>query len=240
MQNKRYSKLIILGLCSLPACNVLAETHPNIQAFIPKGWTLFQKVEGDLNKDGQKDIAMIIEEKNPKNIVKNDALGSEELDLNPRKLLILFKDQQSYRLVGSNDTIPSANDADAPCLADPLAEFDPLEIKNGVLQVAFHYWYSCGSWYVNNNTYSFRYENTPQPNKASFKLIGFDSTDFHRASGDSSTYSVNFLTGKTKSTSGANEFAEQKQKIKTTWSKLKQRYDLSLSQINFKENNDFE
>ena len=230
--------------CLLAACllaNTLinaawakAETKAGYQAFIPHNWKLLEKVQGDLNGDGQADLALIIEETSPENIVKNDSLGSPELNLNPRKLLVLFKNPQAYQLAASNDFLPSEGDAESPCLADPLAEGEALAIKNGLLKIGLHYWLSCGSWYVTNHLYTFRYQDQ------SFKLIGYDSNDFHRASGDITERSINFLTGKVKSTSGKNEFAESRQPVKTEWTKLKNKYSLNLEQVKFNEHYEFE
>ena len=184
--------------------------------------------------DGQADLALIIENTSPENIVKNDSLGSPELNLNPRRLLVLLKKPQAYQLAASNDFLPSEGDAESPCLAAPLAEGEALAIKNGLLKIGLHYWLSCGSWYVTNHLYTFRYQDQ------SFKLIGYDSNDFHRASGDITERSINFLTGKVKSTSGKNEFAESQQPVKTQWAKLKNKYLLKLEQVKFNEHYEFE
>lgn len=230
--------------CLLAACllaNTListawakAETKAGYPSFIPHNWKLLEKAQGDLNGDGQADLALIIEEANPENIVKNDSLGSPELNLNPRRLLVLLKKPQAYQLAASNDFLPAEGDAESPCLADPLAEGEALAIKNGLLKIGLHYWLSCGSWYVSNHLYTFRYQDQ------SFKLIGYDSNDFHRASGDITERSINFLTGKVKSTSGKNEFAESQQPVKTQWAKLKNKYLLKLEQVKFNEHYEFE
>ena len=230
--------------CLLAACllaNTListawakAETKAKYQSFIPHNWKLMEKVQGDLNGDGQADLALIIEKANPENIVKNDSLGSPELNLNPRKLLVLLKKPQAYQLAASNDFLPAEGDTESPCLADPLAEGEALAIKNGLLKIGLHYWLSCGSWYVSNHLYTFRYQDQ------SFKLIGYDSNDFHRASGDITERSINLLTGKVKSTSGKNKFAEGHQPIKTQWTKLKNKYPLKLEQVKFNEHYEFE
>ncbi len=99
-------------------------------------------------------------------------------------------------------TLPTEGDIESPCLADPLGETEALSIQKGVLKIHLHYWLSCGSWYVTNHTYTFRYQDR------AFKLIGYDVDDFHRASGDITARSINFMTGKVKSTTGENEFAE--------------------------------
>ena len=62
-----------------------------LETYIPKGWKILGKAEGDLNGDQQPDLALIIENTDPKNIMVNGNLDGTELNLNHRKLLILFK-----------------------------------------------------------------------------------------------------------------------------------------------------
>lgn len=225
--------LLIFTLIALPHI-ASANTQANYQSFVPKNWKVIFKAQGDLNGDHQTDLALIIENTNPKNIHQNDSLGNSELNLNPRKLLVLFKNKQGFQLTSSNSFLPTEGDADSPCLEDPLAESDQISIKNGVLSIGFHYWLSCGSWYVTNKTYKFRYQNQ------SFKLIGYDSDDFHRATGETTTQSINFQTGKIKNTSGGNAFEESNQFEKVSWSKLKNNYSLKLEQVKFNDHYEFE
>ncbi len=226
--------MLILTSSFLPHLAVANTQATTYQSFIPKNWKVLEKVQGDLNHDQQADLALIIEDTDPKNIIRNESLGSAELNINKRKLLILFKNNQDYRLVATNLYLPTEGDIESPCLADPIGENDPLEIQNGLLKVNLHYWLSCGSWYVTNHSYTFRYQNQ------AFKLIGYDNNDFHRASGEITAQSINFLTGKIKNTSGKNEFSEQSQPIEIKWSKLKQHYSFTLEQVKFNEHYEFE
>lgn len=211
-----------------------AEIKSNDQAFIPKNWKTIKKVQGDLNADGLADLALIIEDTDPKNIIKNAGLGTIELNLNPRALLVLLKKPQAYELAASNRFLPTEGDAESPCLADPLTEGGTLDIKNGLLKIGLHYWLSCGSWYVTNHIYTFRYQDR------SFKLIGYDSNDFHRASGDTTETSINFLTGKVKNTSDRNEFEENYKPAKIQWAQLKNKYSLKLEHVQFNNDDAFE
>lgn len=206
----------------------------DVQSFIPAKWKILEKVQGDLNADGLTDLALIIESTDPKNIVANENLGSNQLNTNPRQLLVLLKKSKGYQLASSNSSLPTEGDVESPCLEDPMGEGETLSIQKGLLKISFHYWLSCGSWYVTNTSYTFRYQNQK------FKLIGFDSDDFHRASGDITERSINFLTGKVKKTSGANEFAESTLPEKVEWSKLKNKYSINLEQIKFNEHIEFE
>lgn len=204
-----------------------------IADFIPKGWKKIYHVSGDLNKDGLVDEALIIENTNPKNLIKNDGMGGDILNVNPRMLLVLFKEKgNSYKLVAQNIAfIHTENDAESTCLTDPLSETGAIDIKKGVLVVSFQYFMSCGSWSVTTVDYTFRFQ------KQKFKLIGFDSRDFHRASGEKSESSLNFSTRKMSITTGGNMFEDEKDKPKTKWKNFKLDRLLSLDEM---DENSFE
>ncbi|MFZ0331665.1 MAG: hypothetical protein WAL54_10760 [Acinetobacter bohemicus] len=215
-----------------------AETETTLktsyQSFVPKNWKILEQVQGDLNQDGQADIALIIEDTNPDHFVVNAGLGTNVLNINERKLLVLLKQANAYQLAASNSTLPTEGDVESPCLADPLGESEALSIQKGVLKIHLHYWLSCGSWYVTNHIYAFRYQDR------TFKLIGYDVNDFHRASGDITARSINFMTSKVKNTTGENEFTESTQPVKVQWSTLKHRYALKLEQVQFNKPHEFE
>jgi hypothetical protein len=200
----------------------------NSNDFLPAGWKIIDSAQGDLNKDSLPDQAFIIENTDRKNFVKNDGMGGDTLNVNPRILLVLFKEKttDNYRLVGQNNAfIPPPNDTLSPCLVDPLAETEGITIKNGVLGLHFQYWLSCGSWFTSNHDYLFRYQNKQ------FELIGFNSMEFHRASGEMSEYSINFSTKKLSHTEGGNMFEETITKPKTTWKKFTIPKPLSLENM---------
>lgn len=193
----------------------------DVKDFVPKGWKIFKQAEGDLNKDKKNDVVLIIEDTNSANIFKNESLGNPEINLNLRYLLILFKTEKGYELKEINKTfLPTEGSEDTPCLSDPLMD-GGIEIKNGAIVLALNYWLSCGSWYTSTNTYTFRYQ------KNEFELIGFDSQEFHRASGEMSSVSINFSTKKMSITSGGNMFGEDsdgneiKSEEKTEWKTFK-------------------
>lgn len=157
---------------------------------VPAGWSMDTAVQGDLTGDGMPDTAMVIRKIDPANITQNDRMGKDQLDTNPRRLLVYERTAKDYRLIGSSDyLIPSADDAETPCLADPIEE-GGLSIAKQVLSVQLNYWLSCGSYGVTINTFKFRRE------ARRFRLIGFDKIDFMRSSGQGTQYSVNFLTSR--------------------------------------------
>lgn len=184
--------------------------------FIPKGWKVIAHAEGDLNRDGISDAAIVIENTDPDNFRYHNGLGADTLNLNPRTLMVFFKERSGYRLVSQNNKgfVPTANDAKSPCLADPLLQDGDIGIKNGLLGIYFQYWLSCGSWLVNNATYKFRYQHR------AMELIGFEHTEYHRASGEVQNTSINYSTKKKSITTGDNMFDDKKGRPKTTWSSV--------------------
>ena len=184
------------------------EKAKNIDGFIPKGWKTILSAKGDLNNDKLEDVAIIIEKTDKANIVKNKNLGSEYLNLNPRILLVLFKQKNgSHILASKNDKgfIKSAGDKENPALMDTL---DNISIKNNILKIKFNYFLSAGSWSVTQNTYTFRFQNKK------FELIGFDNNSYMRNSGNQEEFSINFSTNKLKITTGGNMFDEKANKPK--------------------------
>ncbi len=186
-----------------------------IEDFIPAGWKTILHESGDLNNDGIDDHAIVIENTIPENIKLNDRLGQDTLNLNPRAIMVFFKEKNGYTLVEQNDNgfIPTENDEESTCLADPLMTEGGISIQKGVLTISFQYWLSCGSWSVNNADYKFRYQDREM------KLIGFDHSEFHRASGEQSSTSINLSTGRMEHITGENMFDDNTSKPKKTKSK---------------------
>lgn len=203
-------------------------TAKNASGFVPKGWKLLAKAFGDLNKDGKPDLALITEKTDKQNFIKNESLGADILNINPRRLIVAFAENNVYRLVVQNDGfIPSENIEEGPCLADPLFDMENygLIINRGLLFLSFKYWYSCGTWFVNSDKYTFRWQN----NK--FELIGFDTMEFHRANLDEIIYSINYSTGIIETTIGGNLSGEERHNPKTTRKKLKKKISYDLATI---------
>ncbi|MFC5871867.1 hypothetical protein [Chryseobacterium arachidis] len=196
-----------------------------IEDFVPKGWKVIYHTQGDLNKDQLDDQVVIIEDTNPKNFRKNENFGSDQLNLNPRIILVFFKNKnQGYTLVAKNNKgfIPTENSEMNPCLEDPLLETGGISIEKGLLKISFRYWLSCGSWFVNNADYTFRFQNNR------FELIGFEHSEFHRATGEESSTSINFSTRKKSETTGGSMSDDHPGNEKTVWSTIKPKkiYDL--------------
>ncbi|ASS40149.1 hypothetical protein [Fusobacterium sp. oral taxon 203] len=209
----------ILLLFLISSIYVFGENFPQkaktVNDFIPKGWKKILTTNGDLNKDKLEDIVIVIEKEDKKNIKKNDGFGPEELNLNPRILLVLFKQKDgTYILASKNDKgfIKSEGNDDNPALMDTL---DDIIIKNNVLKIVFNYFMSAGSWWTSTNVYIFRFQNNV------FELIGYESNAYMRNTGEEEGTSINFSTNKAKITTGGNIFEEKENNPKDEWRYLK-------------------
>ena len=102
-----------------------------VEDFVPKNWTTVAMAFGDLNGDKVQDCAVVIKGNATKFLNKNDGLGSDIFDTNPRILIVLFKNavEKRYEIAEQSNTfiiIP-----DSPTMTEP---FQSVKIKNGILQ----------------------------------------------------------------------------------------------------------
>ena len=209
----------ILSLFLISSIYVFGENFPQkaktVNDFIPKGWKEILTTNGDLNRDKLEDTVIVIEKEDKKNIKKNDGFGPEELNLNPRILLVLFKQKDgTYVLASKNDKgfIKSEGNDDNPALMDTL---DDIIIKNNVLKIVFNYFMSAGSWWTSTDIYIFRFQNNV------FELIGYESNAYMRNTGEEEGTSINFSTNKAKITTGGNIFEEKENNPKNEWRYVK-------------------
>lgn len=177
------------------------ELRRGIKDLIPDNTTLIIIEYGDLNKDGREDVVFVIETNEKENYIDNtDGLGPNILNINPRTIIIAFKTANGYEIKAKNKKLlPTENNPDNPCIADPLSE-GGIKIEKGVLKIRYHLWSSCGSWSTSNEEFIYRYQ------KNKFKLIGYSSSSFHRASGEMYEISINYSTKKKCTLSGGNMF----------------------------------
>lgn len=205
----RYIVAFIMSLCveiafgqdfAYPAIKGTGQT---INDFLPSGWMVLDSAYGDLNKDGIKDAAVIMQLKDSTRIVNN---LEDTVLTQPRILLLLFKNtaNNQFSLVEQSNSF--ILDHDNAVMDDP---YQGISIDKGVLKINFHLFYSMGSWYTTSSTYKFWF------NGASFVLIGADISTIHRATLDFEDYSYNFLTRKRTYTKGNEEKGSTKTTIKT-------------------------
>jgi hypothetical protein len=171
--------------------------------FIPEGYIMFEKINGDLNNDGAEDCVLIIKGTNKNKIITDEYRG--RLDQNRRGIIVLFNNNGSYELATKNyDCFSSENEDGGVYFAPELS----LDIKRGNLYINYgHGRY--GAW-----KYTFKYQN------GDFKLIGYDF--FEGAPVVESETSINFLTKKKQVKVNVNESAEGGDEIyEENWSTIR-------------------
>lgn len=199
---------------SVVAPQSITETKKEPADFVPKGYKIFKKSYGDLNKDGLEDCMLIIKRIDGKNIVDDEYRG--KLDMNRRGIIVLFKDSKGYKLAAENDNCFSSENEDGGAYYSPELL---VEAEKGNLIV--HYAHGrYGYW-----RYIFRYQNSR------FELIGYDKSS-NNGPLVMSTTSINFSTKKKREETNTNNEAEGGDEVfETTWSNIKITKLLNLTEI---------
>jgi hypothetical protein len=179
------------------------EQKQGLSGFLPKGYLIFEKIYGDLNKDGSEDCVIIIKGTDKNKIVNDKYRGV--LDKNRRGIIVLFNKNDNYELaIKNHDCFSSENEDGGVYFAPELS----VDISEGNLHIRYgHGRY--GSW-----GYTFRFKNSD------FELIGYDSSESRGPVVNSET-SVNFLTKKKQIKVNINESAEGGDEVfKETWENI--------------------
>lgn len=153
--------------------------------------TIFSKISGDLNNDGEDDCVIITKQtKEDAAFVKNQF--DDIVDRNRRGILIAFKKGEYYNTVlAIPDCFSSENEDGGVYFAPELH----VEIVKGNLRI--HYGHGRYGWW----RYTFRYRNND------FELIGYDQSD-NRGPVTESRSSINFLTKKMQTLTNTNPDAD--------------------------------
>ncbi|MDQ3277036.1 MAG: hypothetical protein M3Q06_01835 [Bacteroidota bacterium] len=190
------------------------EQKRNPSDFLPKEYVIFEKIVGDLNKDGTADCVLIIKGTDTSKIVTDENRG--RLDRNRRGIIVLFNKKDHYELaVKNNDCFSSENEDGGVYFPPELS----VEIKKGNLNV--HYGHGrYGYW-----QYTFRHKNSD------FELIGYDESS-NRGPVIESQTSINFLTQKKQVKVNTNQNADGGDEIfKETWKSINVKRHIRLSAI---------
>jgi hypothetical protein len=157
--------------------------------FAPHGWTVQLQAAGDLNGDGRPDLAFVLHDTDPHNVLKSSGMGVDSMDTNPRIFGVAFRDAtgDGYTLALQNSTfIPRYTE---PTQDDNFGDEGGLWIKRGAITLALHYFSNAGGWDAGSATFTFRYQH------ARFELIGAEQLNHARNTGTDTTTSINYSTG---------------------------------------------
>lgn len=192
--------------------------------FVPKGFVVFDTIEGDLNNDGRKDYVMIIKGTEKDKIITHEYRG--KLDRNRRGIIVLFKtEDHSYIKAVENKSCFSSENEEGGVYYAP--EMEVSVEKNNLYINYMHGRY--GYW-----TYTFKYRNND------FQLIGYDASD-NRGPVVQTQTSVNFLTDKKQFKDNINKDQESDgdEVFKETWTTIDRQKPIPLSEIKDFDSLDF-
>ena len=192
--------------------------------FVPKGFVISERINGDLNKDGIADCVLIIQGTDKKKIITDE--NSEKVDRNRRGIIILFNKNHHYELATKNyDCFSSANEDGGVYFAPELS----IDIIKGNLCI--HY----GHGRYGFCRYTFRFQDSD------FKLIGYDSSDDSGPVVNRET-SINFLSKKKQIKENTNQNATEEgdEIFKETWAKIQINKLVKLSDIKDFDKLDFD
>lgn len=189
------------------------ELKQNPTHFLPKGFVIFEKIYGDLNKDGIEDCVLIIKGIDKTQIITDE--NGAKLDRNRRGIIVLFNQKENYKLASKNHKCFSSENEDGGIYFPPDLW---INIKNEKLYI--HYGHGrYGYW-----EYTFKYKNSD------FELIGYN-----RSNGGAvieSETSMNFLTKKKCEKVNINKNAKSGDEIfKELWKSININRLIKLSEI---------
>lgn len=185
----------------------IAATAAEPKGFVPKGWTAITEVKGDLNKDGKDDVVLLLRDRDPKNVVKDETAEDGKFDTNPWMIVVGFADGAGYRLALANHSLIGR--PGNPGQEDPMSEGGGISIDHGSLVVGFYYFMSAGG--PDSGFWSYRF----RPEKDRFRLIGYEADKEDRLGNNQTTISINYLTGKVIVTKDGNDYKSPKKTLTT-------------------------
>lgn len=177
----------------------------SFKKYIPKGYSLYDTLKGDLNKDGVEDVVLVIQGTNKDMLLPNQ-WETEIVDKNRRGIIVLLNLNGEYKTVSKNYSCFSSENEDGGVYYAPELYFS---IAKNVLYINYaHGRY--GHW-----GYVFRYQNNDM------ELIGYNSSS-SRGPIVLSEVSINFSTKKRldRENINAERGDEAEEKFVDTWSTI--------------------
>jgi hypothetical protein len=179
---------------------------------VPANWKVVDSVSGDLNGDGIKDLALILEFYRP--VKESRAYGDNNTEIiteiqKPRMLAIYFRRSAAgaYKLITQNNNFILRSE-EGGAMGDPLR---PMAIQRNRLSLSFE---GGGNWRWKLN-YAFKYQHQDwYLEKAGNYAYNDDSGDMTDRQYDFLDNKKTTVTGKIHNRNSGNESSEQKLSIK--------------------------
>jgi hypothetical protein len=198
-------------LCAIPATaqelRIPKVRYPALPArgataagFVPTGWRIDRRAEGDLDGDGRADLALVLRDTDRRNVIANSGFGERRFDTNPRLLMILLavRDGRGYRLALTNHSLIARRDN--PSQMDPFAPGESkMRIVRRTLKIQLQRFMSAGGADAGPTSFTFRWQGD------TLRLIGFEMSNVQRMTGETSSVSIDYLTRRMRLGSGRIE-----------------------------------
>lgn len=199
--------IITLGLYALNMqAQVLKQQGVSVGQIVPHGWE-HAEAEGDLNKDGNKDLVLLAKPNFSENMKTRD--DGYVYNFNREILAIYFgQEDGAFKLWKQyKELFPASDEWCSVDISIDITDRGTLKIDTQLFAIA-------GSYGTDNSSYIYRYQD------GDFYLIGKERSGMMRNTGEMETISENYLTWK-RQTIKDNAFEDGHKR--ESWSKMKKK-----------------